>query len=524
MHTELGQLYKSCGHVHYYDKIHALEAAASSKQQIIDRITRDIHSGKLKPGEVDEELMVWTAKQLMGGVTKGYGADLHSYAPGTQDHEHLLSLEKDVHVFSGFKTHTQLREATSLLHSKGKIKPFNEFKRDILALDNQYNKLYLKAEYNQAIASSQASAAWIDAQKSKEQFPKMRYETVGDRNVRPAHQVLNGIIKPLEDGFWDTHYPPNGWQCRCEAVKVLGSARTTTSKGWPAPPKMFATNVGKTGVVFPQHHPYYGQASKGVKQQVEKITEQELTKKVGKAKAGSKAIGTPVAEAFPDSKISRGVKPYMDEALKAIGEVHGDGVLPQITVKAGRGNFAARYGRLYKQGSRTVTVPDSITQNLKYKAGEPDLDLIHEVGHFIDHAGFDGTDLVSAELAEVRAVIRESNAIKELEKLTNKGSFVTMRNTVKPGETYNYSLTIRDRNEIRSYYLNDKEIWARAYCQYVATRCTNPALRKKLMQQVQNKIDDNYIVGDHHQWSAKDFEAIAKAIDKVMDQKGWRSK
>lgn len=44
------------------------------------------------------------------------------------------------------------------------------------------------------------------------------------RHPRPHHQALNGVVRPAEDAFWQTHYPPNGWGCRCRVVGVDGPA------------------------------------------------------------------------------------------------------------------------------------------------------------------------------------------------------------------------------------------------------------------------------------------------------------
>lgn len=41
------------------------------------------------------------------------------------------------------------------------------------------------------------------------------YETAGDERVRPQHRAWNRIVRPVDDPFWDTHYPPNGYGCRC---------------------------------------------------------------------------------------------------------------------------------------------------------------------------------------------------------------------------------------------------------------------------------------------------------------------
>ncbi|MBI2313575.1 MAG: phage head protein [Betaproteobacteria bacterium] len=40
------------------------------------------------------------------------------------------------------------------------------------------------------------------------------------RHPRPLHLAWNGLTLPADHEFWRTHYPPNGWGCRCY---VLGA-------------------------------------------------------------------------------------------------------------------------------------------------------------------------------------------------------------------------------------------------------------------------------------------------------------
>ena len=45
--------------------------------------------------------------------------------------------------------------------------------------------------------------------------PFWQYDAVNDKRTRPNHLAMDGIIKRYDDPFWDTYYPPNGFQCRC---------------------------------------------------------------------------------------------------------------------------------------------------------------------------------------------------------------------------------------------------------------------------------------------------------------------
>lgn len=51
-------------------------------------------------------------------------------------------------------------------------------------------------------------------------MPLLVYRSMRDRRVRAAHRRLEGVTLPKDDSFWDTHYPPNGWRCRCKVFAI----------------------------------------------------------------------------------------------------------------------------------------------------------------------------------------------------------------------------------------------------------------------------------------------------------------
>lgn len=80
----------------------------------------------------------------------------------------------------------------------------------------------LRTIFDVNLRASYAAGKWKRAkdmagrvQSQSGQKVYLRYVSVRDDQTRPAHANLHGTVLPLDHPFWDTHYPPNGWGCRC---------------------------------------------------------------------------------------------------------------------------------------------------------------------------------------------------------------------------------------------------------------------------------------------------------------------
>lgn len=77
--------------------------------------------------------------------------------------------------------------------------------------------------FNTNMRASHMAGRWKQLVANQEQRPYLQYRTAGDSRVRPQHRMWNGSIYLLSDSFWQTHYPPNGWGCRC-TVRAYGES------------------------------------------------------------------------------------------------------------------------------------------------------------------------------------------------------------------------------------------------------------------------------------------------------------
>lgn len=175
-------------------------------------------------------------------------------------------LEESNYIFSGMKTFHELNEAfPSLLDENGNRKPFEQFLNDVRKIDSKYNSNYLRAEYNFVNSSAVMAAKWEEFKQYGDRY-YLQYRTAGDKRVRPEHAALNRVTLPISDSFWETFFPPNGWNCRCTVVQVRKSKYEATdhdeamSRGDAATGKdtrgLFRFNPGIQQKAMPDYNPY----------------------------------------------------------------------------------------------------------------------------------------------------------------------------------------------------------------------------------------------------------------------------
>ena len=228
------------------------------------------------------------ARRLIGETLKQLNTAIASGVPHEVPETVRYALENNAFIFSGFKAYHTLREVgLSLVTDKGDIKPFEQFRKDVETVNNRYNHNYLYAEYNHAVGASLMASRWQQIEKDGDRYD-LQYRTAQDDRVREDHAILHGTTLPPSDPFWSLYLPPNGWNCRCQAVQVRKGKYERSDPALSmlrgnnctdaAKQQIFRFNPGKDLQLFPPKHPYFkGPKPEQVKQAIDGYTPLEWT-------------------------------------------------------------------------------------------------------------------------------------------------------------------------------------------------------------------------------------------------------
>lgn len=112
------------------------------------------------------------------------------------------------------KTYGELWDGMTPAEQAGKTPPTPE-ERDRVIKASRLETIFRTNMFN-----AYAAGRYRQLKEDADIYPYWRYVTAKDSAVRPAHRALEGKVFKSNDPFWSTHYPPNGFNCRCivEAV------------------------------------------------------------------------------------------------------------------------------------------------------------------------------------------------------------------------------------------------------------------------------------------------------------------
>lgn len=235
----------------------------------IEAFLSGVFSGKYNASnKLPKDLYNAIAEHLMSGLNKGLGG----VEFGKKNEALMREFKENVYMFSGAKTYQQVREMSNLIADSAN---YAEFKGKAMGIYGQYNKDWLRAEYNTAYGQGTISNQWSKIHDEKSIFPYLRYSAVMDANTSEECSGFNGITLPVDDSFWDNYSPLNHFNCRCVLEQVDKYSKEQLSSnaerdkaleiGKKGVDDVFQMNPYKDGYVFSPEHPYFQVAPKDVK-------------------------------------------------------------------------------------------------------------------------------------------------------------------------------------------------------------------------------------------------------------------
>lgn len=87
-------------------------------------------------------------------------------------------------------------------------------------LVTRFDPARLKLIYDINTRQAYSAGLWQRIERNKATSPYIWYITKRDERVRASHRGWDNVTLPVDHPFWNTHYPPNGWRCRCRAMSM----------------------------------------------------------------------------------------------------------------------------------------------------------------------------------------------------------------------------------------------------------------------------------------------------------------
>lgn len=78
----------------------------------------------------------------------------------------------------------------------------------------------LKIIYDTNMRTARTAGQWERIERNKDALPYLMYGLGPSKEHRLQHVEWEGLILPIDDPFWDTHLPPNGWGCKCRVRQM----------------------------------------------------------------------------------------------------------------------------------------------------------------------------------------------------------------------------------------------------------------------------------------------------------------
>ena len=249
-----------------------MSAGFEFSDEVLRRALLHIYSKDFHPAtEIEVNLFgeIWAT--LNRAAREGFGQS----KAADPDEDFRAAILRNNAVFSAFKVHRMQNDmARLLLDSNGRLKPFEQWQREVLPIASHQCGAWLRTEYDTAVLRAHLAADWRQFEREKDVLPNLRWMPSTSIHPGADHRVFWNTVRPIDDPFWDEHRPGDRWNCKC-GLSSTDDPATPVPESDPKdkPQPGLENNPGKDGKLFSDKHPYIAHAYPGAEKAVEKLME-----------------------------------------------------------------------------------------------------------------------------------------------------------------------------------------------------------------------------------------------------------
>lgn len=90
--------------------------------------------------------------------------------------------------------------------------------------------------YDTNVRQAYAASEWAAIEDTAADFPALQYHHLPQEHPRLQHLAWDKVVLPVTHSFWKSHFPPNGWFCKCWVTQISvdqlasGKVKITSSR------------------------------------------------------------------------------------------------------------------------------------------------------------------------------------------------------------------------------------------------------------------------------------------------------
>lgn len=195
-------------------------------------------------------------KSYSENLRKAVGGVLDSDNYGDKFWEMQQEMQANVSRFAAYKAHQATQEILEYVDS-------DDYETKAKQIINRYNR-YQVAEYNTAVARSRTALQWVEFTEDdlkNQMYPNLKWLPSSSADPREEHRLFYGLVLPKNDPFWNSNYPGNLWNCKCDWEETDEPA-FTGEVAYVKPHNGLGGNPAKDKIIFTDDASYVKNAGK----------------------------------------------------------------------------------------------------------------------------------------------------------------------------------------------------------------------------------------------------------------------